>query len=118
LLALISAEKRALKDKSGDASLYKQAIAMLGRSGFRLFKAIACERAGEYLLECGDIEGSKEFLQQAWDEFYDFGTYAKNAHMREKYGGIYEFSECFPIESHSSIKFRAHNLEKWKQDAR
>ena len=91
---------------------------MLGRSGFRLLKAIACERAGEYLLESGEIERSKEFLQQAWDEFYDYGTYAKNTHMREKYGGIYAFSECFPMESRSSTKFRAPNLEKWKQDAR
>jgi hypothetical protein len=118
LLALISAEKLALKDKSGDATLYKQAIAMLGRSGFRMIKAIACERAGQYLLECGEIERSKDFLQQAWDEFYDYGIYAKNTQMREKYCGIYAFSESFLLESHSSSKLKAHNLEKWKQDAR
>ena len=118
LLALISAEKGALNDKSGDASLYKQAIVMLGRSGFRLFKAIACERAGEYMHECGDSQCGNEYLQQAWGEFHNYGAFAKLAQMREKYHGIYAFSERFPMESRSSGKMKAHNLEKWKQDVR
>ena len=71
LLPLISAEERALTDKTGDIILYKEAIAMLGRCGFRLFKAIACERAGEYLLECGFKDRASEYLHQAWNEFYD-----------------------------------------------
>jgi hypothetical protein len=118
LLSLISAEKRALKDKSGDAALYRQAIAMLGRSGFRLFKAIACERAGEYMLECNVTQGSHEYLQQAWNEFNDYGALAKLRQMQEKYRGIYTFSECFRLESRSSGKLKAHHLEKWNQDVR
>lgn len=117
LLALITAEKRALKDKTGDVTLYKEAIAMLGRCGFRLFKAIAYERAGEYLLECGNRETGREYLQQAWNEFHDYGAYAKHGQMRKKYDNLCEFSErSFKFESRSSSRLKAHNLKKWQQD--
>lgn len=43
LLALLAAEERALRDKTGDVTLYKDAIVMLGRCGFHLFKAITCD---------------------------------------------------------------------------
>lgn len=115
-LVLVSAEKRALKDKMGNVTLYKEAIVLLGRFGFRLFKAIACERAGEYLLECGEIERSKQFLQKAWDEFQDYGAYAKHSQMREKYGDLYGFSDRVPVsESSSSVTLKAHSLKKWQQ---
>lgn len=117
LLALISAEKHALKDKTGDVALYNDAIGMLGRCGFRLFKAIALERAAEYLLECGNEERGKEFLHRAWDEYYDYGAYAKHDQMRVKYSDITEFARRPSMsKSRSSYRLKAHNLKKWKQD--
>jgi hypothetical protein len=116
LLALLSAEERALRDRTGDGSLYMEAIQMSGRSGFKLLKAIACERAGEYFLECGIMESGREFLQQALDEFHDCGAYAKQSQMRRKYDGLVKLSEPLKRPYRTSQKLRAHKLKKWQQD--
>lgn len=113
LLALISAEERAIKDKSGDDTLYKEAITMLGRCGFRLFKAISCERGAEYLLECGNKESAEELLQQAWNEFFDYGAYGKHDQMREKYKDVMTFVERPRVSfSRSSVRLQGHSLKK------
>lgn len=69
-------------------SKYESAISMSGRSGFRLIKSIACERCGEYLLQCGKTpykELASDYLSRAITGFSEYGAQAKVLQMERKY---------------------------------
>ena len=117
MLALYTAEIAALKDRKGNAIRnYNEAISMSGRSGFRLFKAISCERAGEYLLACGNNETGCDYLRQAFEEFGDFGATAKKAQMKQKYREFTSFSAREEVSSRASLKLQPHMVREWRQE--
>jgi hypothetical protein len=67
ILRFLRAEKLAL---NGDLPEVKEAfdgtISMSGRTGFRLIKALACERVGNYLLERREHMLAADYMQQAY----------------------------------------------------
>jgi histidine kinase len=115
MLALLRAEQLSISDKKEGALVeYEQAITMSGRCGFRLFNGIACERAGEYLIACGNEEKGGDYLQRAFDEYSDYGAVAKMQHMRAKYSGKIVFTKTIERDRRSSSKLQPYFLKKWK----
>jgi predicted ATPase len=116
MLKLLEAEQLALDDRTGDTEkVYQTAISMSSRSGSRLVKAIACERAGEYMILCGQVEPGKEYLEKAVAEYTEYGAYVKVAQVERKYQGQITFTVEAASKSTSSSKLQAYIVEKWDQ---
>ena len=91
LLKLCQAEEAAFLDrkKTGDAIReFDTAVVMAARCGFRLVKAIALQRAGDYMIEVGDKERAFEYIQRSFEDYTDYGAFAKLKMMQTKYTGI------------------------------
>jgi hypothetical protein len=67
ILRFLRAEKLTL---SGDLPDVKKAfddsISLAGRTGFRLIKALACERVGNFMLERRELSLAADYMQQAY----------------------------------------------------
>ena len=50
-----------------------------------LYKGLACKKASEYLLRRDEFAPASDYLQQAWEEFSDFGSIDKLSQMVRKY---------------------------------
>lgn len=117
MISLFEAEKLSLKKSDGGAAeKYSQSIAMASRSGFRLIRGIACERAGEYMLKCRKTDAASDYLQQAYDVFADMGAVEKQDQMVKKYGDVITFLTTVTTESRSSSKLKATTVKQWWQE--
>ena len=116
-LKLMQAEQLALSKKNDDAlEAYNQSIAMASRSGFRLVKGIACERAGEYLLASNRTEDAIEYLQQSFDVYEGMGVIAKMEQMERKYRDLTSFSSNPSSHSLTSNIMKPRSTKKWTHD--
>ena len=91
---LLNAEDMSLggrKDDDRVLQLYRQAVDSAESCGFRLFKGLALERAGQHLLGLGDRYLAREFITNAWAEFADHGALTKLSQMERKYEGACSF---------------------------
>ena len=70
---------------------YQNAIGSAARCGFRMYKGLACEKAAQYLLDKGDKILARDYLQDAWTEFADYGALAKLSQMQLKYKDVMSF---------------------------
>jgi predicted ATPase len=116
LLKLVEAERKSLDPKNKDAEKdFQTAISMAGRCGYRLVKAMACERAGEYLLD-RDRARAADYLQDAVEELTEYRAFGKVQQMKEKYRGIIQTtqreSELLQNNRVSST-LRPFVVEKW-----
>jgi hypothetical protein len=67
ILRFLRAEKLALNGGVPDVKkAFDETISLAGRTGFRLIKALACERVGHYMLECREPVLAADYLQQAY----------------------------------------------------
>lgn len=124
VLKLMQAEEMSLtannkNDSHNVCRVYDEAIVMAGRTGFRLIKAIALERAGDYMLT---VEGEKsqsaaDYLEQSWTEFAEYGAVAKLQQMEAKYPSVLEgrLKDYRPSKQKSSRKLMGHQVEVWQQ---
>ena len=88
MLRLLEAELYGALNEPQDKVLktYQSAIATAGRSGFRLIKAMACERAGQYCLtRLGDKFFADDYFVRAAKDYADYGALAKFTHIEKKY---------------------------------
>jgi predicted ATPase len=89
MLALLEAEFATMLGTKGSfMDTYDAAIAMASRSGFRLMKGIACERAAEYAMSSGDLEMAGEYVESARKVFHDFGAEGKLIQMDQRYSRV------------------------------
>jgi predicted ATPase len=118
LLKLVEAEQKSLNPRNSDAEKdYQAAISMAGRCGYRLVKAMACERAGAYMLD-RDRASAAHYLQDAVEELTEYGAFGKVQQMKEKYKGIIQRtskreSELLSNARISSNTLRPFVVEKW-----
>jgi hypothetical protein len=67
ILRFLRAEKLALNGGLLDAKkAFDETISLAGRIGFRLIKALACERVGNYMLERREPVLAADYIQQAY----------------------------------------------------
>jgi hypothetical protein len=67
ILRFLLAEKLALSGDLPDVKkAFDQTISLAGRTGFRLIKALACERLGNYMLERREPLLAADYMQQAY----------------------------------------------------
>ena len=90
MLTLLEAEFATMlgSNKGSYLDSYDAAISTASRSGFRLMKGIACERAAECALSSGDLESTGDYLDKAWSSFRHFGAEGKLAQMDQRYAKI------------------------------
>ena len=108
LLKLLNAKQRSVADRDYRTVLkdYHSAIAAAARCGFRLVKAIACERTALFLLKRNEgCAKAMEYLQLAWIEYTDLGAKGKLSHTQEKYKWKIDFSEGDSHMHSSASKF-------------
>jgi hypothetical protein len=101
---LLDAEQQALIDCSGGVlKEYDMAISMGSRCGFRLFKAICLQRAGDYLLYCGDSLRACDYLQRSYCEYNEYGAKGKTSELEQKYESVISFEKStLPLRRRSS----------------
>ena len=86
MLLLLEAEEYAFNEMQDKIlKTYQSAIATAGRSGFRLIKAMACERAGQFCLQRGDQSLANDYFVRAAKDFAEYGAQAKSSHIENKY---------------------------------
>jgi hypothetical protein len=67
ILRFLRAEKLALNGGVPEVKkAFDETISLAGRTGFRLIKALACERVGHYMLECREPVLAADYIQQAY----------------------------------------------------
>jgi hypothetical protein len=90
---LLEAETLSLRPNLHEptAKAYRDAVGAVARCGFRLCKGLACEKAGQYMLEQGEKAVSSDYLTEAWNEFLEYGAVAKLTRMETQYGHICDF---------------------------
>jgi hypothetical protein len=67
ILRFLRAEKLALNGGLPDVKkAFDETISLAGRTGLRLIKALACERVGNYMLECREPVLAADYIQQAY----------------------------------------------------
>jgi hypothetical protein len=67
ILRFLQAEKLALNGGLPDVKkAFDETISLAGRTGFRLIKALACERVGNYMLECREPVLAADYIQQSY----------------------------------------------------
>ena len=89
MLTLLEAEFATMLGAKGNyLDSYDAAISTASRSGFRLTKGIACERAAEYALSSGDLDSTGDYLDKAWSTFRQFGAEGKLRQMEQRYHNI------------------------------
>lgn len=94
LAKLLDAESMALAklpDHEQVLRTYQDAISCAAVCGFRMYKGLAFEMAGQYLLTQGDRLVARDYLQDAWTEFADYGAVAKLSQMKLKYKDVIAF---------------------------
>ena len=89
LLQLVRAEIKATRKNAVVEDVlrgYDTASITATKTGFRMVKAIALQRAGDYVFETsGDKERAQDYLQRSFTEYQEFGALGKLAHMQQKY---------------------------------
>jgi hypothetical protein len=100
---LLEAETLSLRPNLHEptAKAYRDAVGAVARCGFRLCKGLACEKAGQYMLEQGEKAVSSDYLTEAWNEFLEYGAVAKLTRMETKWRNL-----C----SHRSAIAKAENV--------
>ena len=102
---ILDAESLSLGSTNQDYTMkvYREAISAAAHCGFRLYKGLACEKAGEYLLGRGEKSMAGDYLKQAWYEYSDYGAIAKLTQMQRKYRGICSFTGNIAVTRPSSL---------------
>jgi hypothetical protein len=69
ILRFLRAEKLTLDGDLQDVKkAFNETISLAGRTGFRLIKALACERVADYLLERRETVLAADYMQQAYSQ--------------------------------------------------
>jgi len=90
MLSFLRAEIGALEGKPEVAEAqYLSAIALLGRSKELYLHAIASERAGRFMLECGNKDAAKAYLLESLDFFSQWGAKGKARSLRKEVGDTF-----------------------------
>ena len=85
-IKLIEAEVEALLGNPSKAlEYYKESIALSEKYLFVHEEALACERAGIYLLEQSNVQSAYEYLLQAHNSYATWGATAKVKHLVHSY---------------------------------
>ena len=84
-LLLLEAEIAAIEGNQQSIDLYKEAISSSHKYGFTQEEALACERAGVYLLEKNLVEGAYKFFLQSYLSYECWGATTKMEHLVKNY---------------------------------
>lgn len=88
-LHLLEGEVSAVQGKIDEAKTkYDLAIATAGRAGFRMDKAISCERAGELFVNAGDRHWAAYYLSRAHQQYVEWEASAKADQLLRKHGSL------------------------------
>lgn len=104
--ALSIARKSSLPDKI--LRLYDHAATKADDGLFFLSKAIALERAGEYLLSIDDHQRAGSYLQRAFQAYNNYGAIAKLRQLRRLYGTRVVFTETDSVLKGKIAPFLVH----------
>jgi len=98
-LLLLKAEIAASERNKQAIELYKEAISSSKKYGFIQEEALACERAGIYLLDKNVVHGAYQYLLQSYFSYECWGATAKMKHL----------VDCYPLLA-EEIKQSKHKL--------
>lgn len=88
-LHLLEGEVSAVQGKIEEAKAkYDLAIATAGRAGFRMDKAISCERAGELFINAGDCHWAADYLSRAHQQYVEWEASAKAHQLLQKHRSL------------------------------
>ena len=83
---LVEAERARIQGKVKQAlELYDHAIRGALENSFIQDAALACELAGSFLLDTGDIPKAEEYIQAAHANYREWGAKAKVKDLEQKY---------------------------------
>ena len=87
---LVEAERMRVLDGNPDTIMhhYDQAIALARKSGFIHEEALADELAARYLLNQGQNDAARTYLQAALEKYEAWGAKRKVAHLKSRYPGL------------------------------
>lgn len=94
LVKLVQAELATLQKNSNSdtsLSLYSSVIKGFTINKMWVFRAVAYERASEFLFSVGRDKTGVEYLNKAWKAYGDYGATAKMDSMQEAYLDVYRF---------------------------
>ena len=122
MLMLLEAEDKALGNNSIDdvMAIYRNCIRTAGRSGFRLLKAIACERAATYLLVRQKDHLATDYLEQSLRTYHEYGAIGIVRHLQRTYQDIVpSLGFARTNESRSSLLMQPNlDTEGWQKELR
>jgi len=93
--------KVSLADESGALAHYRKSISLSKKHCFLHEEALACERAGMYLLGLKSQKLAVQFLKQSYQCYEVWGAYAKLKNLKTKYPNIFE-GKIIPFYSMSN----------------
>ena len=87
---LVEAERMRVLDGNPDTIMhhYDQAVALARKSGFIHEEALADELAARYLLNQGQNDAARTYLQAALEKYEAWGAKRKVAHLKSRYPGL------------------------------
>lgn len=101
MIPFLSAEEFACVEKNKPPvetvlGLYDESVVAAEEGLFLVSKAMALERAGEYLAVNGDHKRSKQYLQRALDAYSDYGATIKVQRLQKQYSFIVAYAHKTP----------------------